>query len=222
MRTRAAHLVRTGAGRPAAAVDRVAAVCAEPRPAEPARVLALLAGDPAGHRPAQAPDRRVARRPGLRRRPDDLRRQSARQGARLLVAGTGRRRRVRPDRRRRATSSSAACSDVPKRTSSPDSSDWISAIAIMAGFERSNNSQNFRGGDLTAVMGGCEIDLRQANLRAPASIDVFVDVGRHRGARAGGLDRRAARHAAAGRLRRQDPPASRRRPRSASSSAVSR
>jgi hypothetical protein len=55
-----------------------------------------------------------------------------------------------------------------------DGSDWISAIAIMAGFERSNNSPNFRGGDLTAVMGGCEIDLRQASLRAPASIDVFV------------------------------------------------
>lgn len=55
-----------------------------------------------------------------------------------------------------------------------DSSDWISAFAMMAGFERSNNSQNFRGGDLTAVMGGCEIDLRQASMRAPASIDVFV------------------------------------------------
>lgn len=55
-----------------------------------------------------------------------------------------------------------------------DSSDWISAFALMAGFERSNNSPNFRGGDLTAIMGGCEIDLRQASLRAPASIDVFV------------------------------------------------
>jgi hypothetical protein len=55
-----------------------------------------------------------------------------------------------------------------------DSDEWISAIAIMAGFERANNSPNFRGGDLTALMGGCEIDLRQANLRAPASLDVFV------------------------------------------------
>ncbi len=55
-----------------------------------------------------------------------------------------------------------------------DASDRISAFALMAGFERANNSQNFRGGDLTAIMGGCEIDLRQASLRAPASIDVFV------------------------------------------------
>lgn len=62
----------------------------------------------------------------------------------------------------------------PEMDVKADSSDWISAIAIMAGFERSNNSPNFRGGDLTAVMGGCEVDLRHASLRAPASIDVFV------------------------------------------------
>ncbi len=55
-----------------------------------------------------------------------------------------------------------------------DASDWISAFAVLAGFERSNNSQNFKGGDLTAVMGGCEIDLRKASMRAPASMDVFV------------------------------------------------
>ena len=29
-----------------------------------------------------------------------------------------------------------------------DSSDWISAIAVMAGFERSNNSPNFRGSNV--------------------------------------------------------------------------
>jgi hypothetical protein len=55
-----------------------------------------------------------------------------------------------------------------------ESMDSISGFAVMAGFERTCNSQNFRGGDLTAVMGGCEIDLRQASMRAPASIDVFV------------------------------------------------
>lgn len=62
----------------------------------------------------------------------------------------------------------------PEAEIAPDSGEWISAIAIMAGFERSNNSPNFRGGDLTAVMGGCEIDLRSASLRKPASIDMFV------------------------------------------------
>lgn len=62
----------------------------------------------------------------------------------------------------------------PEPDATKDSSDWISAFAVLAGFERSNNSQDFRGGDMTAVMGGCEVDLRQASMRAPASIDVFV------------------------------------------------
>lgn len=62
----------------------------------------------------------------------------------------------------------------PEAEVAPDSNEWISAVAIMAGFERTNNCQNFRGGDLTAIMGGCEIDLRQASLRKPASIDLFV------------------------------------------------
>lgn len=61
--------------------------------------------------------------------------------------------------------------DVP---APPEGSDVISTLAIMAGFERTSNAQNFRGGDLAVVMGGCEIDLRQASMRAPATIDVFV------------------------------------------------
>ena len=45
---------------------------------------------------------------------------------------------------------------------STDASDWISAFAVMAGFERSNNSQDFRGGDLTAVMGGTNRQIENA------------------------------------------------------------
>ncbi|MBA2356709.1 MAG: hypothetical protein H0V80_18810 [Acidobacteria bacterium] len=58
--------------------------------------------------------------------------------------------------------------------SNRDQSDWISAFAVMGGFKRANNSPTFRGADLSVVMGGFEIDLRQASLRAPATIDVFV------------------------------------------------
>jgi len=52
----------------------------------------------------------------------------------------------------------------------------FSALAIMGGVMRRSNSQTFRGADLTAVMGGCEIDLRSASI-APgtdAVIDVFA------------------------------------------------
>ena len=46
---------------------------------------------------------------------------------------------------------------------------------MMAGLERTSRSQSFRGGDLTAVMGGVGLDLRGAKL-APegATLDVFA------------------------------------------------
>jgi len=50
----------------------------------------------------------------------------------------------------------------------------LSAMAILSGVNRGNNWPAFRGGDLTAVMGGCEIDLRQAAINGDATIDVFA------------------------------------------------
>lgn len=52
----------------------------------------------------------------------------------------------------------------------------INGIAIMGVFKRTNSSQDFRGGQLTAIMGGCEVDLRQASIQDPngAVIDVFT------------------------------------------------
>lgn len=47
---------------------------------------------------------------------------------------------------------------------SPHASDVVSGFAVMSGVKRSSNSQSFRGGDFTAIMGGCEIDLRQASI----------------------------------------------------------
>jgi hypothetical protein len=66
-----------------------------------------------------------------------------------------------------------------KRKPQPAASDGqsqFSAFAIMGGVARRSNSQAFQGADLTAVMGGCEIDLRHASI-APgteASIEVFA------------------------------------------------
>jgi predicted membrane protein len=55
-----------------------------------------------------------------------------------------------------------------------DGHSTVSAIAVLAGVHRGNNSRAFRGGDLTAIMGGCEIDLRQAAIDGDAVIDVFA------------------------------------------------
>lgn len=56
-----------------------------------------------------------------------------------------------------------------------DTSETINLLAVMAGLERKVSSQEFRGGEATAVMGGCEIDLRGASIAdGPAVIDVFA------------------------------------------------
>jgi predicted membrane protein len=58
-----------------------------------------------------------------------------------------------------------------------DANDYIKAVAVMSGFKRKNNSQDFRGGELTAVMGGLEIDLRDASIKSEAIIDIFAMMG---------------------------------------------
>jgi len=51
----------------------------------------------------------------------------------------------------------------------------INGMAVLGGFSRSNTSQDFRGGDLTAIMGGCEIDLRQASIKGEeAVLNIFA------------------------------------------------
>jgi predicted membrane protein len=51
----------------------------------------------------------------------------------------------------------------------------INAFALMGGYRRSSNSQDFRGGELTAIMGGIEVDLRQASIKeGTAVLDIFA------------------------------------------------
>ena len=62
-----------------------------------------------------------------------------------------------------------------RRTSTADSTAHITALAIMAGVVRRSSSTAFEGGDLTAIMGGCDIDLRRASIAGDeAVIDVFA------------------------------------------------
>jgi len=61
-----------------------------------------------------------------------------------------------------------------RRPPAGDSNALISATAVLGGVARGNNSTAFRGGELTAMMGGCEIDLRHASIDGEAVIDVFA------------------------------------------------
>jgi predicted membrane protein len=55
-----------------------------------------------------------------------------------------------------------------------DTHSTVSAMAVLSGVNRGNTSKTFRGGDITAVLGGCQIDLRQATIEGEAVIDVFA------------------------------------------------
>lgn len=53
----------------------------------------------------------------------------------------------------------------------------LNATAILGSFERRVSSQDFRGGEVTAMMGGCELDLRQASIQDEAVLTVFAMCG---------------------------------------------
>ncbi|MCC6514499.1 MAG: hypothetical protein IT187_10825, partial [Geothrix sp.] len=58
------------------------------------------------------------------------------------------------------------------------SEDFLQGTAIFGGFKRRVLTQAFKGGELTAIFGGYEVDLRQAALESgQARIDVFVLFG---------------------------------------------
>jgi len=59
-----------------------------------------------------------------------------------------------------------------------DTSATVSAIAVMGGFERRITSHEFRGGEITAFMGGGKVDLRDAMpAGGQAVINIFAMMG---------------------------------------------
>jgi predicted membrane protein len=59
-----------------------------------------------------------------------------------------------------------------------DAGATVSAIAVMGGFERRITSHEFRGGEITAFMGGGKLDLREATpAGGQAVINIFAMMG---------------------------------------------
>ncbi|MBI3450258.1 MAG: hypothetical protein HY049_15255 [Acidobacteria bacterium] len=51
----------------------------------------------------------------------------------------------------------------------------VSVIAVLGGVEHRNSSQDFKGGHVSAILGGCDIDLRKASIAGDQAIlDVFA------------------------------------------------
>ena len=56
-----------------------------------------------------------------------------------------------------------------------DDDSRVNSFVMFGGVERRNSSQDFKGGEITAILGGCELDLRGASIRNGAAIiDVFT------------------------------------------------
>ena len=69
-------------------------------------------------------------------------------------------------------------SSLARDEESQSSSDSFSDVAIMGGVKRTNLSKDFKGGGATGVMGGVEIDLRDATMeRDQAVLDVSSIMG---------------------------------------------
>ena len=63
----------------------------------------------------------------------------------------------------------------PSPARGADEASVVRALAIMSGVHRKIVSRDFKGGEVTAMMGGCKIDLRGAAIGPePAVIDVFA------------------------------------------------
>lgn len=59
-----------------------------------------------------------------------------------------------------------------------DSDTYIKNMAMMSGVKRIITTKEFRGGEISAFMGGCEIDLRDADMKGnEAHIDVNIIMG---------------------------------------------
>ena len=53
----------------------------------------------------------------------------------------------------------------------------VNITAVMGGFKRRVTTPDFRGGEITALMGGCDLDLRQSSINGEAVLNVFSMFG---------------------------------------------
>ena len=64
-------------------------------------------------------------------------------------------------------------SEPPKYTAE----DWLDSTAIFSGVHKKFVTKNFKGGDVTNIMGGTELDLSQADINGVAVLDVTQIMG---------------------------------------------
>ncbi len=61
--------------------------------------------------------------------------------------------------------------------SKSDDDSFIEATAIVGSFQRRLTTPDFKGGEITAIMGGCNLDLRDCSINGEVVINVFAAMG---------------------------------------------
>jgi predicted membrane protein len=66
-----------------------------------------------------------------------------------------------------------------REASGADADNTLNVFAVMGGVKRISTAHRFRGGEITALMGGAQIDLRQATIPPgeEAALDIFTVMG---------------------------------------------
>ncbi|MCH8619812.1 DUF5668 domain-containing protein [Undibacterium sp. TS12] len=59
-------------------------------------------------------------------------------------------------------------------SSSTNQDSVCNIVAVMSGNKLQNSTQDFRGGEINAIMGGVELDLRSASIQSEATLNVFA------------------------------------------------
>jgi hypothetical protein len=97
-------------------------------------------------------------------------------GAQFLMRGCTRRQRPAPPA---AVGGYPPSANTAPSSGSPPASEHISMVALMSGTKQRVSGAIFRSADMTSLMGGCELDLRDALLGADgaAHVEVFALMG---------------------------------------------
>ncbi|WP_296944897.1 LiaI-LiaF-like domain-containing protein [uncultured Massilia sp.] len=81
---------------------------------------------------------------------------------------------VGPGRVRRVALDKGGAAGLQADDGADGADDLVDIVAVLGGFERRLVTRDFRGGEITAIMGGCMLDLRDASIVKEAVINVFT------------------------------------------------
>jgi predicted membrane protein len=98
-------------------------------------------------------------------------------GVGLMMVFRASKRRRQPDGDSTAASGFADDMSLFGTSEGETSERVLELTAVLGGFQRKVTTQDFRGGDLTSIMGGIDLDMRTASLNRTAVLNVFALMG---------------------------------------------